>query len=462
MFFAKNKIQLNIRGRLTLQFALIVASILFLFSASVYTLSANYRKIEFYGRLKDKALTTAKLLIEVNEVDEKLLKIIDKNTVTTLPEENIRVYNYQNEEIYNSADEIKVDISTKTLDEIRLEKEIKFNQGEKEILGLLYSDNLNRFVVIASGHDKFGIAKIKNLRIVLLSGLLVSIVLTLAAGWIFSGRAMQPISRIVKEVDEISISNIGARLNEGNGKDEISQLAITFNNMLERLEESFELQRSFVSNASHEMRTPLTSITGQIEVALMKKQNTEEYEKILRSLMDDIRNLNRLTNGLLNLTQAGLDVSKLKILPVRIDELLWECEQDINKSNPDYKINIAFLGIEDAEESQLIVNGNEQLLKIALLNVIENACKYSPEKKANVSLKIDNNNIVLEIKDEGIGIAANELTKIFEPFYRGQNAKTYNGNGIGLSLTKKIVELHKGKITIDSVVNKGTTVTMVL
>lgn len=445
---------------MTIQFTLIIVTILIAFSVTVYTQSSNYRKKEFYGRLKEKAITTAKLLIEVNEVDEKLLKIIDRNTVTTLPEEKIIVYNYENKKLYDSAEEINMPVSEKVLDEIRLEEEIWFSKEEKEIMGILYSDRYNRFVIVASGYDKFGKSKLNNLRLVLISGLLVSIILSLLAGWFFSGRAMSPISNIIKEVDKISISSIGSRVNEGNGKDELAQLAITFNHMLDRLEEAFELQKSFVSNASHEMRTPLTVITGQIEVALINQRKIKEYEKILKSLLEDIRSLNKLSNGLLNLTQAGLDPSKLKFLPLRIDELLWECEEDIKRSNPDYNIVIGFDEIGEVDESLFMINANEQLLKTAISNIIENGCKYSPDKKVTVSLSIADNSIYLYFKDNGIGIPEEELSKIFEPFHRANNAKSHKGHGIGLSLTKKIIELHKGKITIKSMLNAGTTVSI--
>jgi signal transduction histidine kinase len=260
-------------------------------------------------------------------------------------------------------------------------------------------------------------------------------------------------------VDKITISNLDLRVNEGNGTDEIAQLAITFNRMLERLESAFEMQRSFVSNASHELRTPLTAITGQIEVSLMKKRDVQEYENILHSVLEDIKNLGRLSNNLLDLAKASSDISEIKLRELRIDELLWQAQSELKKRNPDYTANIVFdKNIDD--ETKLIVFGNEHLIRSALINVMDNACKFSGNKSVNISLGMKENRVQLQFVDEGMGIDKNEQDQIFQPFYRASNARNINGHGLGLSLTKKIVDIHKGSIGIKSVLTKGTVVTI--
>jgi len=324
-------------------------------------------------------------------------------------------------------------------------------------LAILYTGKYDRFVVIASAFDQYGLSKLNNLKIILIFGLLICIIGTMLAGWIYSGQALSPILGVIGQVGNITGFNLNKRVSEGNGTDEIAQLAITFNEMLDRIEEAFKLQKGFVSNASHELRTPLTAVTGQIEVALMNKRSQEEYEIILTSILEDITSLNRLTNGLLDLTQANMGVEGIKLTDVRIDELLWQVKNELIKRNPNYKINVQILSFPE-DESKLTMHASEQLLKTAFINIIDNACKFSPQHEVNIGFGVDENNIELSFKDFGIGISQSDLEKIFQPFYRASNAKKYYGHGLGLALAQKIVSLHKGTLSIESEINSYTLV----
>ena len=449
----------NIRTRLTFQFTYIVSFILILFSFSIYYFSANYRESEFYSRLEIKAINTAKLLIEVKEVDYDLLKIIDRNTINALYKEKVVIYDYKDEQIYNSLDDDSIQVSKTLLDNIRLKKVIRYHQGKHEVIGLLYADKYDRFVVIASALDIYGRSKLNNLKWIIIIGFLISIGFTVLIGRIYANRALKPMSDVVKQVDKITIASLDMRVNEGNGTDEIAQLAITFNKMLVRLESAFEMQKSFVSNASHELRTPLTSITGQIEVSLMESNTQEEYEAILNSVLEDVKNLNSLSNGLLDLAKASSDISAIAFHPLRIDEILWETRIELIGRKKDYNISIKFSEpIED--EKEITVLGNDHLLKTAIVNLMDNACKYSPDKSVEIFLSVRGKYIVAEFADKGIGIDSDDLEKIFQPFYRADNAKPVSGSGLGLPLTDKIIQIHRGTISIESQLHKGTTVTV--
>lgn len=449
----------NIRTKLSLQFTGIVILILILFSFIIYFFSASYRESEFYSRLENKAVNTAKLLIEVNEVDYDLLKIIDRNTINALYNEKVVIYDYKDQQIYNSLDDDSINVSKELLDTIRLKKKIKYRQGQYEVIGLLYTDQYDRFVVIASAIDKYGINKLNYLKWIVIVGFFASIGLTVFLGRMYADRALKPMSNVVRQVDQITIASLNMRVNEGNGTDEIAQLAITFNRMLERLESAFEMQRSFVSNASHELRTPLTSITGQIEVSLMKPRTRQEYEAILESILEDIRNLNALSNGLLDLAKASSDISAIAIRTLRLDEILWETRTELLKRVKNFSIAILF-GEPIDDDLQLMVQGNDHLLKIAMINVMENACKYSADKSVVVTLSVIDKYVVCEFADKGIGIDPAELGQVFQPFFRAKNVKNIVGNGLGLSLAEKIITLHHGTIAIVSELNKGTLVTV--
>jgi len=451
--------KLNIRTRLTLQFTYIVALILILFSLIIYYFSASYRESAFYSRLEKKANNTAKLLIVVEEVDHDLLKIIDRNTIDEMYKEKVMIFDYKNKMIYNSLNDDSISVTKALLDEVRLKKNIHYHQGKEEVIGLLYTDKYDRYVVLSSALDVYGWSKLNYLKWILIVGFLISIVLSVLIGRVYAGRALRPMSEVVKQVDNITISSLHMRVNEGNRTDEIALLAITFNHMLERLESAFEMQKSFVSNASHELRTPLTSITGQIEVSLMKSRSKEEYETILESVLEDIKNLNTLSNGLLGLARVNSDNLKIALSSVRIDEILWLTRDELLTKKKDYHVSIQFReSIED--EKELTVHGNQHLLKTAFLNLMDNACKYSADRAIEIFLSVRGNYIVSDFADNGIGIDKSDLDKVFQPFYRGNNARNISGHGLGLPLTEKIVKIHSGTISIDSILNKGTKVTI--
>jgi signal transduction histidine kinase len=447
---------MQIRTKLTLLFVTLVAVIFLLASLSVYYFSAEHREEDFYGRLLNKGTSTAKLLIEVEEVDAQLLAKIEKNNPITLPNEAILIFDYQNNIIYNYGNQQTTFASKELLNKIRLEGELRLNKDGSEVLGFLFADQFDRFVVIVSATDVYGLRKLSNLRMVLLIVFGVSILLLSVVGWLYAGRVLQPILKVVNQVENISISNLSVRVDEGNGKDEIAHLAQTFNRMLQSLEAAFKIQKNFIANASHELRTPLTAITGQLEVTLLNERNNDEYKQVLNSLLEDIRNLNRTSNRLLLLAQASSESSEVSFAPIRIDDVLWQARTDVLKRNPNYKIDISFSeSIED--EKQLLINGNEQLAKTALLNLIDNACKYSLKHEVFVLVEPLEHMIEISFKDQGIGIDAEEIQHIFEPFHRGKNAITFKGHGIGLSLVDRIVKLHHGEINVISAPNAGST-----
>jgi signal transduction histidine kinase len=252
----------------------------------------------------------------------------------------------------------------------------------------------------------------------------------------------------VAEVNEISENSLNNRLNQGNGADELAMLAKTFNSMLERIERAFIIQKGFVSYASHELRTPLTAILGQIEVALNVNRSTDEYKLILISINEEILKLKKLTNGILRLFQLQSSGIKIKLTPTRIDEILFAAVSQV-KNERQADIEVEF-GSEPTDVNELLINGNEDLLLLTLVNVIENGIKFSDNKPVKVILSSYSEKLTLEIQDQGIGVANAELTKIFQPFYRSQDSSSIHGYGIGLALVKQILELHKADYALKS------------
>ena len=438
---------MKIRNKLTYQFIVIVAVILFTTSLAIYLFSSDYRKNDFYERLLQKGSSTAKLLIEVDEIDADLLFNLELNNPMGLPFETISIYDYKNDLLFSTDEDGILGTDTVLLDEIRLDNEIRYKIKKHEILGFLYTDKYNRFVVLVGAVDIHGIRKLDNLRNVLLIVFGIGIILVFISGWLFAGKALEPISRVIEEVDRISFSSINLRVGEGNGKDEIAELAITFNRMLDRLEMAFKMQKNFIANASHELRTPLTAITGQMEVVLLKRRNPQEYEQSLTSVYEDIRNLNNLANRLLQLAQASSEVEESSFTDIRVDELIVQSASLLKSRNQEYQLTLN-IGDTLTEEEDFTIRGNEQLLLTAFLNLVDNACKYSDDHTVGVFIGKTEHYLEIVFSDQGIGIPDSDLDKIFEPFHRGNNSINHKGHGIGLSLVDKIIKMHQGQIHV--------------
>jgi signal transduction histidine kinase len=450
---------MTIRARLTLLFSGIVSTLLIIFCIVIFLESEYNRQEEFNNRLREEALTSADILFGKEEISPALLKLLDKNQMTVLAQEEIVVYNSKNKLVYESGTDY-LTVQPEIFNQIRKEREVSFQQGDHEVLGLVYNNGKENLVIIASALDKYGRSEQKNLGLILTIGGFLMVGIVFVAGWFFAGKSLTPIQKIIKSVDKIGgASQLDLRLDEGNQTDEIAQLAQRFNKMLNRLEKSFKLQRSFVSHASHELRTPLTAITGQIQVSLLANDNPEELKLMIQSVLEDVQQLNRLTNNLLDMTSIDSDDSKTNFKKVNIAEIAWQVRDVLLRKNSDYE---AIIQLDEKSNSLPEVNGNEALLYTAFLNLMENGIKFSSNQLVKVGFKINSNVIVITFQNGGSVIPTNEMSTIFESFRRGSNARNTKGHGVGLSLTQKIINLHEGKISVQSSENEGTTFTVIL
>jgi signal transduction histidine kinase len=451
---------MTIRTRLTLLFTLIVSLSLLLFCGTIYFFAERYRQQEFEERLREEALTSAELLFGRETISPELYKLLDRNQMTVLTQEEIIIYDARNRIAYESGTDY-LNVSREVLNRVRLEGEVYWREDEREIVGVRFADGGLRFVVFASALDKYGFRKQRNLAFVLAAGWLLGTGVVFGLGRFFAGRALRPINRVIGRIDAVTASRLDLRLEEGPEQDEIAQLSRRFNRMLDRLEEAFRSQRGFVSNASHELRTPLTAITGQLEVALLADEDPAELRATLGSVLDDVRQLNRLTNGLLSLAEVNLDESAVSFEPITFDELLWQVRSELQKTRPTCTVRVQ-LDVAPESEAGFSVSGNASLLRSAIFNLLDNGCKFSPEHAVDVRLSTDDAYVTLSVQNAGPSIAPDELPHLFRPFWRGQNSHGIAGHGIGLPLVDRIVRLHRGRLDVESDDARGTTFTLSL
>jgi signal transduction histidine kinase len=452
---------MQIRTKLTLQFLISGGLIMIIASIAIYISSSRFRKEDFYNRLRNDAVTTANLLFNVSEADANRVLDREKNNPVNLQDEKIIIINFNNDIVYSSDEKKEITVRNNLIERVRMGYKITYTQKPFEIVVTLYFTDYDRFVLVAAAPDTEGAKHLEKLKVILIIVCLISILIFYAAGWFYAGRAMKPISDVIKKVEEISITSLNLRVIESNGTDEIGRLANTFNKMLERLETSFAMQKDFIANASHELRTPLTSINGQLEVLNMKDRSNDEYKTALGSVLDDIKSLIDLSNRLLLIARSSAEGPVHLNKKIRIDEILWQAQEEIKKFKSNYLIDIS-IDESMTDSDQMVVLGDEHMLKAAVSNIIDNACKYSHDNRVEIKLQHTDEHVELVFKDNGIGISEDDLQKIFEPFYRGTNTHLFPGSGIGLPLVNQIIKNHNGTIKLTSKVGIGTVFTVVL
>jgi len=433
-------------------FVISLANIVIL-SGLVYYFIVKYSFTDFYKRLEIRAVVAAK-----SELEENLIGFeeVRKQHLEKLPQEKEYFFKITPNKIFtDEANSLKLPVSF--FDRIVTEGSATHQQREFFYSGIRYGSPKGDYVVIVSAENFFNSQFRNYLRNILIVAIIVMSFLALYISILFSKSVLNPVKKITTSVREISSQNLHLRLQAPQGNDEISELIVTFNNMLDRLEASFETQNNFISNASHELSTPLTSIIGEAEVTLSKEREAEVYKEALETILKEAGRLESITRSLLLLAHTGFDGKKQKLERLRCDQLLWDVKETIDKINPRNRLVINLSQMPEAPEKLKII-GHPNLLQLAISNLVMNACKYSDNQPVTISISTIDQQVNITITDTGIGIPGNEIPHIYDPFFRASNTKTYEGYGVGLSLTRNIVRLHKGEIEITSELGKGTTV----
>ncbi len=451
---------MKIRLKIALTFTLL-ATIVLLFSFSfIYYLSAKYTEKDFFERLEEKANLVAWKYFEQDETTKSVYQDIIAKNNRNLPDAQALILNVADKG--NTFQHLSRILPQRLEQRLLKGNTIWHKSGERQFVGIYYPDNQGTFIVVISSVDQYGIHKQQFLLELFMMIFVVSIILIFFMGRLYAQRVMSPIAVIMKNVRNISARNLSQRLEERNGSDELAELTRMFNQMLGRLEESFNMQKNFISNASHELKNPLTAILGESEIALSHRREPEEYISTLNRIASEAERLDLLTKNLLGLAQADSDPAGLKRVPIRMIELLWELETYYDSTRYSDRIRLHLPVPDDNSSSLTTVMGIPGLLKTALINVIDNACKFSGEQLVSVTLISAEQEVRIEVEDHGIGIPEDERKNLFQPFFRASNTIAYKGSGIGLSLTAKIIRLHDGSISVSSISGRGTNVSIFL
>jgi len=322
----------------------------------------------------------------------------------------------------------------------------------------LFVKNTNQ-AVISVGYSIEDIENTLNgLFSILIYAFPIILIISTIGGLILSKLSLRAIDEIAVNAEEITASNLSRRLPEPLTNDEVGHLTNTLNKMIERLEGSFNQIRQFTSDASHELKTPLTILRGEIEIALQSQKKPEQYQIILASALEEAERLSNVVETLLELSRADAGQVKMAFQEQNISKLIADISEDAEILAEQKSI-----WVEKKIPATVIANFDSARMHQAILNIVDNAIKYTNEHgKISIELTEDEKYAILKVSDTGIGIPKNQLPYIFDRFYRVDKARSHEtrGAGLGLSIVKWIIDVHKGKIDVKSQLLYGTSFTI--
>jgi two-component system sensor histidine kinase MprB len=456
----------TIRNRLTWLFLGVVAVLLFTVLAIVYALQVTTSQREFRQRLRERAQVTGYIYLEKDEMRASAFRDFEKKYLQSLSNEILQVYDASGQVRFVAEDE-RVRLSEAVLARIVVNKESYFRLGARQAVGIFYQDNQGDYIIVAAAENVYGQRRLQSLASVMGVIFVVSLGGIFFLGRGFAGRALAPIAALNDQVDRITAQDlhqrVGANFLRTSERDDLTRLARTFNRLLERLEASFEGQRTFVRNASHELRTPLTASIGELQVLLARERSAEAYREGAASVLGELQQLKNLINNLLDLAQAEGSVALTE--EVRLDELLWEVREGVAPAQRTrVQVDLGDLTELPDDPAAFIIVGHRGLLARALGNLVDNALKYSaPDQRVLLSLRCrPGGGGVVRVTDAGVGIAADDLGQVFQPFFRAAAVRGVVGHGVGLPLAQRIATLHGGTLSLYSEPGQGTVAELVL
>lgn len=446
------------KNRIILLFILACSVVIGLFSIIIYAQVAKHTEGQFKTRLEERAILAAQVILEKDELNSSSYDDIVQQQLKKLPNEVHYII-----PVDQNGEAILSQLPEQMREDGIFEQDVKhldilFSEINNTLVGYLYyEDNQGNYFIVITATDRDGIEDLAFIKRNLLLMFFIFLGAVTLFAFLFATQILSPLQKIVKDIEEISANNLEKRLKVNEKQDQLNALSSSFNHMLERLQEAFENQKQFIHNASHEFRTPLTVILGETDFALSQNLDSKQSKDTLKKIQRQAEKLKKITLSLLEISE--LDDTKIKRLftTFRFDELINERIELILEQNPSVKIQVNYKQT-DLNSTDFECFGHQFWMEIAIDNLIENALKFSNFNKIEIDLINSETIVVAEIKDKGIGISEEELQQVTKAFYRGNNSYQTAGNGLGLSLVHRIIEIQNGSLNINSTKGKGTNV----
>lgn len=445
---------MKIHQKLTLVSSALFGVVFILIAVVIYWSFDKSSKNIFYGELARTAKIAGMFYLEEDELTKAQYQPIADAFYNLSPDQKISIYDEQGKVAFDT-EKNKSKTVIPRLDEIRQKGTLNFKKDHYYYHGLFYEDNQGDFVVLVKAQSPLIQGQLQNLVFILiLAFLLGMVILIMFTSWL-SKLAYQPVRNAIQQVNALNLTQKSLSLNYESTGDELEELFVAFNALLFEIQQTYEQQKNFVDYASHELKTPLANIINRSEISMQRRRSVEEHRETTQIILQEAERLQGILKNLL--TFSSLNRVAHQKNKIRIDELIWDVIEELSGYYSDQKFEVD-LAVSPEKFDLLTFEGNETLLTIALFNFMENGAKFSEGTPVKINLKVVKGILMLSIKDEGIGISADDLENIKQPFYRAQNATVFEGNGLGVSIALKVLEIHGIDFKIESEIDKGTVI----
>jgi len=447
---------MTLRNRFTIISSLSFGLVSVLTSLVIFIAYYDSTKLSYFDRLRNTALISAIYYLEKDELPKTRHAQITKEYNHLTENSQVAVYSQNNVVTFGMNLDDK-NIRPAFLSKARKNGDVQFTADNHFYYGIYYPDNQGNFVVFVKSSAASFSSQIVRLLIIMLCVLLIGLVTIYLLSRYLSRVVYKPISNVIERINNVKDSDISQAITTSNTHDELDDLIRSYNRLIARISENMLLQQNFINYVSHEFKTPLAAIAGNLEVFARKERSAEEYRQVSAEVLENVYEIENILNNLL--LMAGLKKIENPGQNIRIDELIWKVHNKLkhyrSKNSSDLQISLEVSNFAILER-----NGNETLLYLAIYNIVENALKYSQSNPVKIILYEKNQRLSVDIQDSGCGIEREDLARITETFYRGKNVGMVKGSGIGLSLSATILRHHDIEMKIRSEAGKGTVVTL--
>lgn len=416
---------------------------------TIYWLFSEYREEDFQQRQKDKIITTLHFISEIEKDKSQLAEAINRLKINSFFDDKLLIFDSNKKLIYSSLGDVPITYSGKLLDELNEENYwIEQKDGLYDIVAIYFKSKDKSYYGISKAYDEFGYTKLNFLRTVLIVSFLVFATLIIVLSVYIANRIAKPISGLAGLLSKYRIGEPFAGNTEKTHTFEIDYLNLKFNELVTRTNNAYTFQKNSVHHISHQLKTPIAVLISELE-RIKKSASTEYIQQEIDKQIAKARSLAEIINTLLEISKIESEQSSEKH-PIRTDEIIFDGIDELQTLYPDFVFEVNYIPAQP-NDNALIIYGNEMLIRQVFQNLLSNCISYSTNHKSEIRIDTsDEGKLKISVMNKGIPVSKEEEKYLFTHFFRGENSRDKIGFGLGLTLTKTIVELHNGSISYSS------------
>jgi two-component system, OmpR family, sensor histidine kinase ArlS len=438
---------MKIRNKILLYFSSTVIALTAISLTIIYILFSEYREEEFQQQQNGKIHTTIKLIEKFKQESANISYLIDQQDINDFYDEKLLVYDANKKLIFASLDSLDIFKAESILSKLSPTKSwIETKEEHYDLIGVYTKTNNQNYYAVSKAYDAFGYAKMYFLRNVLIGIFLFISVVVILISRFLSNKISLPITTLAEKLNKFDLSKEkNDELAIETSSYELNQLTQRFNELMKRTNEAFVFQKHTIHHISHQLKTPISILVSELE-RIKDFSSIEDVKPEIENQIIKAKSLGSIINVLLEISkiESGQQTKKQAL---RIDELFFDVIDELNAIYPDFYFEVNYVP-DEINENRLIINLNPVLIRQAVQNLLSNCVSYSNNTKAEIKIDCsDSNKLKIKIINSGNHISMEEENFLFNHFFRGKNSQGKIGFGLGLVLTKKIVELNSATIT---------------